>query len=337
MEVNFMDYFYPLTETNTLVGVDYVELVDVQNLEKEKINIGGFSEEYLTESINNWRKAMKILVDCELSLALMLDVSKPNPHQITFNTEGLMIEFASLKTFKDIESFSKKYGLLGVKHPDMNHIESPHPVTQFTKKVSYIFNDYGHSVFEPLELWLWHINDVQQILKLYDVIRNECSEERIKEVIKIESLDKNILSMSDFNEFDLYDKWYVHWSTGEKILYLPKAMKKQSLLEIGQYTLSKVLELRLKGGVQIGVGDIVRNPLTKSFKVIENRYTHYLLAAIYYDLWQSINDDRNIYRCANRSCGFPFVKSRRKKYCSDACKQEAYRNRKKDEEGNDKQ
>ncbi|SMQ60886.1 hypothetical protein SAMN05444673_0435 [Bacillus sp. OV166] len=330
-----MDYFYPLTEANTEIDVVPVELVNVENLEKEIVEIGGFSEEFLTESINSWQKGMKILVDRDISLALMLNTSKTDPHQIIFNTEGLMNEFATLKTFKDIESFSKKYGLLGIKHPDLNHLYSPHPVSQYTKKASYIFHTYGFSVFEPIELWLWHIHEVQKILRLYDVIRNESSEEQIREIIEIKDPFEHDPSDIYFEKIQINKPFNVHWTTGERIFMLPETMRKQSLLEIGQYTLSKILESRLKGGIQISVSDIVRNPLTKSFKVVESRYTQYLLAAIYYDLWQIINDDRNIYKCANKNCGLPFVKTRRKKYCSAACKQEAYRNRKKDEEGRD--
>ncbi len=328
-----MNYNYPLTGENTKINIDPVELVDVHNLKSEQIEIGGFSEELLIESINNWRKALRIVTGQDLSLALKLDLTKEQPYQITFNNEGLMNEFASLKTIKDIESFSKKYGLLGIKPPDKNQLENPYSSVRRTIQEAFIFNDYGFSVFEPIELWLWHISEVRKILKLYDVIRNESSENLIKEIIEIRKPIEHKTSGLHFGKAELTEPVYVNWNTGEHILLLPETMKKQPWLEIGQYTLSKVLESRIAGGIQIGVGDIVRNSLTKSFKVIERRYTHYLLAAIYYDLWQNINNDRNIYKCANRSCGLPFVKSKRKKYCSDACKQEAYRSRKRQEKG----
>lgn len=49
-----------------------------------------------------------------------LGVTKLTTSNISSNGKAasLMSEFASLKTIKDIEAFSKKYGLLGIKHPD---------------------------------------------------------------------------------------------------------------------------------------------------------------------------------------------------------------------------
>ncbi|MDM5450876.1 hypothetical protein [Peribacillus simplex] len=80
-------------------------------------------------------------------------------------------------------------------------------------------------------------------------------------------------------------------------------------------------------------GEYIRNPSTKGFKITEERYSNYLLAAIYYDLWQTINDSKNVYLCENKNCQLPFVKSGRKKYCNEACKQEAYRIRLVEKEG----
>ncbi|MBM7094785.1 hypothetical protein JSY36_03360 [Bacillus sp. H-16] len=91
------------------------------------------------------------------------------------------------------------------------------------------------------------------------------------------------------------DQYFVHWREGESIVMLPEDMEEKSMLEIGQYTLSKVLASHIAGGVNLGVKDLIRNPSTKGFKILEQRYTRFLLAAIYYDLWQKINDDKNIF------------------------------------------
>ncbi|MCL6560227.1 MAG: hypothetical protein K6U74_15825, partial [Firmicutes bacterium] len=65
------------------------------------------------------------------------------------------------------------------------------------------------------------------------------------------------------------------------------------------------------------------------YRIGEIRTTPYLLAAIYYDLWELITDNRPIITCGN--CGLPIEKSGRRDYCNDACKQAAYRKRRKEE------
>ena len=324
--------YYPLTEENSKIDIDPVELVNVEQLLTEIEQLGGFSEDFSRASLTNWNKALRKATGNELSLALKLAGPEKESHQIIFNTEGLINEFASLKTIKDIELFSLKYGLLGVKPPDSEQVNSPYLSVQATIQPSYIFNDYGFSVLEPIELWLWHIDEVRKILKLYDVVRKDSSEDRVNQIIeiKINNQYSNYLD-EDRESMD----YFVHWTAGKAVIRLPKEISEKTLLEIGQYTLSKILESRIAGGVNLGTGGLVRNPSTKGFKVIERRYTHYLLAAIYYDLWQNINDDKNIYICGNKNCGSPFIKSGRKKYCNEACKQEAYRIRLEEKKGRD--
>ncbi|MBT2663085.1 hypothetical protein [Bacillus sp. ISL-45] len=115
---------------------------------------------------------------------------------------------------------------------------------------------------------------------------------------------------------------------------LPEYLEDKDILEIAQYALAKVLEFHISGGINIGVDDLISNPSTKGFRITEKRYTRFLLAAIYYELWQTINDAKNVYLCENKKCRNPFVKSgRKKKYCNEACKQGAYRTRLEEKEG----
>ncbi|WP_371018934.1 hypothetical protein [Pseudalkalibacillus sp. JSM 102089] len=318
------DYQYPLTDQNIVINVYPVELVNVKRLIIEEEQVGHASEEILRNSVNNWSKAMSRGMEHELSLALKLAGTERESHQIVFNIDGLINEFSHLKNIKDIEAFSQKYGLLGVKPPDTEQVNSKSSLVWTIFQPHFIYNAYGFSVIEPVDLWFWHINEVRQILKLYDVVRKSF-DDRVDELIEIKEHSGRFGSLAE--DRTTMDRYFVYWTEGEQILMLPEDMEEKSMLEIGQYTLSKVLASHISDGIHLGVGDLIRNPSTKGFKVLEQRYTPYLLAAIYYDLWQKINDDKNIFICGNKSCGLPFIKSRRKKYCSDACKQEAYRER----------
>ena len=171
------NYLYPLTEQNSKVNVYPVELVKVEELNIEKEQMGDFSKELLQKSVNNWGKALSKGMEEKLSLGMKLVGLEETSNQIVFNNEGLIEKFALLKTNKDIEAFSKKYGLLGIKHPDTEQVDSQHPAILYTLQPSFIFNDYGFSVFEPIQLWNWHINEVRQALKLYDAVRKERSDE----------------------------------------------------------------------------------------------------------------------------------------------------------------
>lgn len=310
--------YYPLSYSSK-INLYPVELVSIENLVVEQQNLGPASEELLEESIKNWSKAL----GNNLSLALKLAGLERDSHQIVFNNNGLMDEFASLKTIKDIEIFSMKYGLLGIKHPENAQVNSHSPAIMATLQPSIIFTKYDFSVFEPIELWDWHINEVRKILRLYHTARKANSNEHLYEVIEIKIHSGMFGSIAEDRE--VTQRYFVHWTNGEDILMLPNEFEEKSILDIARYTLAKILESRISGGINLEPGEVISDTLTKDFKISEQRYSRYLLAAIYYDLWQTINNSKNVYLCENKNCRLPFVKSGRKKYCNEACKQEAYR------------
>ncbi|MFP3886789.1 hypothetical protein U8V97_15180 [Priestia filamentosa] len=327
--------FYPLTE-NHLISIDPVELVELEKRTIRKEKLDDFSEELLRSSIYKWSIAIDKTMGKEMVLGLKLADKFKEPHEIYFNKEGLINEFVRLKTPEDITSFAQKYGLLGIKAPDIEQITSTYPVVQYLMRPSYIFTGYDFSVFEPIDLWIWHIKEVRQIFKLYNVVKKKSSDEQVNELIEIK-IHKGRLEDHLYEDGDILNSFFVHWTSGEQILKLPQLLEEQSLLEIGRYTLIKMLESRLFGGVhEGGIYTIGIHSGNKAFKVRERKYAVSLLAAIYYDLWKKIVDDINIYFCGNIKCGLPFVKSGRQKYCSDACKQEAYRIRHKEKERKDK-
>jgi hypothetical protein len=310
--------YYPLSHSSK-INLYPVELVAIDRLDVEEQDMGPDSKEMLKTSMNNWGKALR----GKVSFALKLAGLEVDSHQMAFNNDGLMNEFASLKTIKDIEAFSKKYGLLGIKHPDSEQVNSQSPLIKATLQPSFLFNNYGFSVFEPVELWQWHINQVQKILRLYHAVRKASSDELIYEIVEIKMHSGMFGSLAEDRE--VTDRYFVHWTDGAPILMLPKDFEEKPLLEIAQYTLVKVLERSTVDGISIAPGEIISNPSKKGFRITEQRYTRYLIVAIYHDLWQTINNSKNIYLCENKNCRSPFVKFGRKKYCNDACKQEAYR------------
>lgn len=320
--------YYPLTHSSK-INLYPVELVATDLLIVEEQNLGAGSKEMLKNSMNNWGKALR----GRMSFALKLAGLEEESHQLVFKNDGLMSEFAALKTIKDIAVFSKKYGLLGIEYPDSLQVNSQSPAIQATMQPSYIFKNYGFSVFEPIELWQWHINEVQKILRLYHSIRKVNSEAQINDIIEIK-MDRGMFG-SLVEDRELTDRYFVHWTEGDVILMLPEEFEEKTMFEIAQYTIAKVLESNISGGINLGVGDIISKPSTKGFMIKEKKYTRYLLAAIYYDLWQTINDSKNVYICKNKKCRLPFVKSGRREHCNDACKQEAYRIRLEETERSD--
>lgn len=316
--------YYPLTEKH-LISIDAVELIELEGKTLGKEQLGDFSDELLRSSIYKWNIAIDKAMGKKMVLGLKLADRKKEPHEIIFNKEGLINEFVRLKTPEDITSFAQKYGLLGIKAPDIDQITSSYSVVQYLLRPSYIFTGYDFSVFEPIDLWIWHINEVRQIFKLYNVVKKKSSDDQVNELIEIK-IHKGMLEDHLYEDDEITNSFFVHWTSGEQILKLPQQLEEQSLLEIGRYTLNSILVSRLFGGVHEGGNYTIGNHSdNRAFKVKEQKYAVSLLAVIYYDLWKKVIDDTNIYFCGNNNCGLPFVKSGRQKYCSDACKQEAYR------------
>ncbi|PFO04669.1 hypothetical protein COJ85_11600 [Bacillus sp. AFS076308] len=320
--------YYPLTQSSK-INLYPVELVEINHFRVEEQDLGPVSKEILKTSFDNWNKAL----GGRISFALYLTGLEESSQQIVFNNDGLMSKFASLKTTKDIEEFSKKYGLLGIRNPDSEQVNSQSPLARATLHPSWLFNNYGFSVFEPIELWKWHINEIRKILRLYHAVKKANSDEQLYEIVEIKMDSGMFGSLAE--DRTITTRYFVYWTDGEKILLLPEEFEERSILQIAQYTLAKVLESHITEGINLGVGHLITKPSTKGFMITEERYSKYLLAAIYYDLWQTINNSKNVYICENKNCRLPFVRSGRRKHCNDSCKQEAYRIRLEENEGED--
>lgn len=220
------------------------------------------------------------------------------------NIDNISYEFISLKTDEDILQFAKKYGMLGLL-PDSRLGELALQKTHF----------------EPFELWRSEIKKFTKILKLYGALstNNEKTEKIIEDNIIKVSTDTNV---TGWYEIYWYDNTQVRKSFPEQALH------QMSMIDIGRIILSEKLQEYTKD-INLKIDKIITSEKNKmGFYITEKRETQYLITAIYYDLWDKINSNVPINICANPKCQLPFMKIKRQKYCSNACKQETYRLRK---------
>lgn len=326
-------YDFPLSNKTEFVNIRSIEFVDIQaNFDIKNELIGPASKKILKSSISNWTRAIDLIENKKLSHALKLTDMNEQTHIQKFTNKDIMIKFSELKTLEDIVTFSKKYGLLGVSAPSKEQLESVDWAVLQTKHPIYVYNSYGFSVFEPLDIWWWHITQVRSILKLYRAIKSYDSEESVINIIEIK-MRKGRFSPIEEDQ-TISERYFVNWINGDEIFILPEIIEGSSITDIGKYTLTNLLAFHISGGVNIGIDEIVYDSPKAELIFTEQRYTSFLLAAIYYDLWQTLKDEKEVSICAYEECKIPFVKYGKQIYCSSACRQGAYRIRLKRKEDN---
>ena len=243
------------------------------------------------------------------------------------NFEGLASTFAKLKTVSEMEAFTLKYGLLGI-------IED-------TNNQRY----RGDSLFESIDIWKDNILNVRRLMKLYNFIEKRKMDPEI-DSNKIFCLKYWKVDPKNRHEAHLHkyhknpETLVVYWNDDEKKknnpgFFLDKHWQPPNEdmdfdEALAGYILSKQVTEALAGGVWVNFTrfDFVKN-FNTGFKIQENLYPRYLISAIYYNLFEIINDKRLVHICEFQGCRLPFEKVGKRKYCSDACKQAAYRMRKK--------
>lgn len=220
--------------------------------------------------------------------------------------EGIAARFAGLRTLEQIAAFAATYGLLGVQQPLTG-----------AERLSMVAPRYGPAPYEPLHVWESHIKEIRQLLLLY------------------RALDRRKRGLESFIEPDLIEveedhgllvAWSIEPETQTR--FLPILLDSY---ESEEKTAFIVLAERIKAGLRDAINLDYLSVMETSnsrlgFRILEVRTTPYLLAAIYYDLWQIITDNRAIIACEN--CGLPLERSGRKRFCNNACRQAAYRKRK---------
>lgn len=227
----------------------------------------------------------------------------------TFTYQGLVSEFSKIQDKEGVEEFAAKYGLLGLETLENIHFRG----TKY---------DYGHLfiTLEPLKLWLEEAETVRKTLKLYHTLK-KCRNN--PDFIVDESL-------FTFRKSDLHDDLYlVFWDgIGHKNDYSSEELDKMSTEKLLREILINSISFYIDQFVNVEAKIVESSKKSLGFYVTEIPNTHYLLTAIYYDLWKALGENVNVELCMNPECNLPFIKNKRQEYCSNSCKQQAYRLRK---------
>ncbi len=247
-----------------------------------------------------------------------------NPPEV----RGLATRFANLKNLEDVNRFAGECGLLGLLWAPIAPDENLHD-----------FPVYGTPLWEPLSFWQYHIKNVRRLMLLYRALS------RWKKGYDIE-IEERLLKVESIAPFGInFLQWYDGEPTGIQLgdieedntsAYLPAAfgtafvdtVNLEHPDEYGLAALVLAVHLRqyLHGGINLDFSRIIpAKDALLGFRFEETRSTPYLLAAIYYDLWELVTDNRSVIRC--EYCGLPLEKIGRRRFCDNACKQAAYRKR----------
>ena len=164
---------------------------------------------------------------------------------------------------------------------------------------------------------------MQRLIRLYDILKKakenvEYDYERTLSQILYQHERGSIFWWSPGNVFKEYDTSVNSGYTG-----IWNSNKEADLLQLAFKVLTFSVSLALKGAIDIQYKTIPDRKARLSFRIIEQPSTEYLIAAIYYYIWQMTTHTKNDITCP--ICGGFFEKSGRRKWCSDACRQAKHR------------
>ncbi|MDR4914109.1 hypothetical protein RGU76_03040 [Bacillus pseudomycoides] len=285
---------------------DAISFIDGSNIKSVEMVVDECIDQYelWKDYYEDWRENQGLSRELQ-GIITEIDMEPTYTNEIKqTNMDNISYEFISLKTDEDILQFAKKYGMLGLL-PDFH-------LGELTLQRTH---------FEPFELWRSEIKKFTKILKLYRALstNNEKTENIIEDNIIKVSTDTNF---AGWYEIYWYDNTPVRKSFPEQTLH------QMSMIDIGRIILSEKLQ-EYTNGIDLKIDKIIKSEKNKmGFYITEKRETRYLITAIYYDLWDKINSNVPVNICVNPKCQLPFMKIKRQKYCSNACKQETYRLRK---------
>ncbi|MDQ0802588.1 hypothetical protein [Priestia megaterium] len=237
--------------------------------------------------------------------------------------EGLAWEFSKLKTEEGINKFANSYGLLGISTPGQAEINKVKLKRDLYSDSSYFIDlPIGQSDCEPIELWRFHIKQMQRILKLYEALisihKGEMEESELED--KLLAVKEPIGGSCQILWWD--GSWTGFTADEQEMekevdfLKLAQGLLALKVNSIGNQDIKMIPETIITGKPPLG------------FTIKEWKYTPHLIRAIYHDLWQVVSNNEPVHICENLNCKLPFKKVKRQKYCSNACKQEAFRIRK---------
>lgn len=235
------------------------------------------------------------------------------------NIDRISVEFSGLESDREILDFSKKYGLLGLGKAtqNMSFLDDRRELHLYIGGFSY-----EATYVEPLKLWHWHVKHVKKLLQLARALSklNQNKKAEIEEnilYIADPPIPPKLLDEVRNEDFPYkYVYWYDHEYTTVDILSNNYSFKK-----VAMYVLVKNITSMLKQAVNIDPDGFIEDKSSKyGFKIRESRSTNFLLAAIYYDLWQMLAKEEPIKVCQYIKCRKPFRAVGRKKFCSDSCR-----------------
>jgi hypothetical protein len=250
-------------------------------------------------------------------------IKHPEPKSIN----GISSEFSKIKNINELIEFAFTYGNLGLslqqRERDIFQQLSAYS-TEYKLTCWNAFENVvpGFNYFEPFELWWYHIDKVRKILKLYRALSRQ------NRGVDTE-IEDNVLRIGEQVSHKKCPTHNINWFDGTPTSIEVPEDNLDDFVQIGRLVLKKTIEKYAFKGIELRESQIVetkKNDL--GFYVLGKRTTQYLITAIYYELWQLISTNLVVEICQNPKCKLPYIKSKRQQYCSDACKQEAYRIRK---------
>lgn len=284
------------------------------------------------EDIKLFSKQWEKVLQKELECALIQDLEEEFIGKISF--EGIAFKFSKLKTNEEIIKFAEEYGLLGFEVPtkissyfyEMKEEIGDSVFSYSWEPGKLLFFKTGEiCVFEPIELWRFFIERVRRVLKLYDYLV-KVHENKMKP----EELEGNILCVGKKTK-TFKDYYWLEWWDGKNtgVPMSEEILENTSFHEVAQrFLIDEIKQFtdRQISNTIIDIKETAKTPI--GFTVEESKSTQTLITTIYNDIWQLIINEQPISICKNPKCQLPFEKIKRQKYCSNACKQEAYRIRK---------
>lgn len=220
--------------------------------------------------------------------------------------KGLAVRFSKIKNYKDIYLFAEEYGPLGLAGRQPKNI--------------YHSPLYGSAAKEDMAWWYSHATVARELLRLYNIL----SQAKRNKDYDAEDALLNVLKFKwDDNHASVFGI-----ATGQGMNI--NVGKDVSPPEIAAFVLSVILGRMLRGGINIGFESFTpAKDTVPGFRAKECRYTFFLLAAVYYDLWAMITDSRPVIACG--FCGRVIESRYGRKYCNDGCRQKAFQHHKKRE------
>ncbi|WHZ03390.1 hypothetical protein QNH48_01445 [Neobacillus sp. YX16] len=244
--------------------------------------------------------------------------------------EGIANKFSKIKNIDQLIDFAFTYGNLGLTLEQKNidifeglkkHLGTDYSVTYWD---AFANVTPGFTYFEPIELWWYQIEKVRKVLKLYRALS------RLNRGLSAE-IEDTILRIREQAYNNRQNGYHIDWYDGTPTHVYVTDEESSDFIKIGRQVLRDSIQRYASKGLVIKASEIIETEKSAlGFYVLEKKTTEYLITAIYYDLWKLINANMVVEICQNPKCQLPFIKVKRRKHCSDACKQEAYRIRKDD-------